>query len=205
MSKVIYGLLAIIGVIAVAAIAIAIAGVATSSSNQQQITSVQRSLSVGGATGGTVVSSGSYSIYITYVVPPSPTQQTATAVVGTYTYTALSDSTGAVSFMRLTLSPMSYTFTAVPTASVVQTFFGNFSPTPAFSGFSGLAFCKPYSVVTSTAGTQGPYNLIGIQVGAVPGQATVLFYTGASGTTITSGYTIGVTQSIEIIVGTKPN
>lgn len=206
MSKVIYGLLAIIGVIAVAAIAMAIAGLATSSSNQQQITSVQRSLSVGGATGGTVVSSGSYSIYITYTTPTQPFPvQTASAVAGTFTYTALSDSTGAVSFMRLILSPMSYTFTAAATATIQQVYFGNFSPTPSFQGFLAYGVCKPYMITTSN-GNAGPFTFVGFTgVATPPGSTGIFFYPGSTSISIVSGYTLSLSNGFEMILGTTPN
>lgn len=206
MSKLVYGLLAIVGLFAVAACAMAIAGLATSSSTQQQLSSVQRSLSVGGATGGTVVSSGSYSIYITYVVAGNPAVQTTTAVVGTYTYTALSDSTGAVSFMRLVLSPMTYTFTAAATATVGQMYFGNFSPAPGFSGFSGSVLCKSYTLSSSTVATIGPFVSIALSNAVTTGgPSAVVFYPTATSITITSGYTISLPSSLQIILGTVPN
>lgn len=205
MSKLIYGLLAIVGVIAVVGCAIAIAAVATASDNKQQLSSVQRSLSVGGATGGTVVASGTYRVYATYIVPANPTQMSVNAAGGTFTYTALQDSTGAVNFMRLVFSPMTFTFTSAPTAILQDLYFGGFAPTSPLGTYAGSPLCKAFSLTSSASGTQGPFNVVSMAFAQTGGPIVVRIGTTDVGTTITSGYTLSLSTNLEMVVGVLPN
>lgn len=205
MSKLIYGLLAIIGVVAAVALAIAIAGVATASDNKQQLTTVQRSLSVGGATGGTVVSSGTYQVYVSYSLPGNPTQMSVNAAGGTYTYTALQDSTGAVSFMRLVFSPMTFTFTAAPSALLQDFYFGGLAPTSPLGTYTGTSLCKSFTLTSSATGTQGPFNMVTIGFAPLGGPSVVRTRITDLGTTITTGYTISLPSNLEMVLGVLPN
>ncbi len=167
--------------------------------NVRSINLGTRTITESGTT-GSVIGSGSYSVEVNYFIPGVITQQTTSAVVGTYTLRSILDASGSFENLILEISSMSYTFTAAATASTVRFRFTNFNPELPFAGITATVPCTSYTLRQNNGSSDIVYNTILYSYGATK---SLLEFFPISIASVTTGYTVSTLQNIRLVIGER--
>lgn len=162
---------------------------------------------LGGSVVSTVVQTGTYDIFVSYVNPAAPfTQLQDQETVGTYSLSTVQIQGDTATRLVLELSPMTYTFTKLANAANAQFQFRNFSNGGLPINNYGLTpLLNPYNVVSSASGTTNTYRSVNTGTTTFdPTTFFMLFYPKTE-PTLPNGSTVSTSTSIKYSMGTIEN